>query len=62
LTWHSGELLPAPERDGTPWDRNEGPRVVATVHPSAVLRTQSDRATMYAELVEDLLVAASALR
>jgi DNA polymerase len=62
LTRHRGELLPPPELDGTPWTGNDGPRVVATVHPSAVLRTQSDRATMYAELVEDLRVAASALR
>jgi DNA polymerase len=62
LTRHRGELLPAPELDGTPWIGNEGPRVVATVHPSAVLRTQSDRATMYAKMVEDLRVAASALR
>ena len=62
LTRHRGELLPAPELDGTPWAENEGVRVVATVHPSAVLRTRNDRAAMYAEMVEDLRVAASALR
>jgi DNA polymerase len=62
LTRHHGELLPAPELDGTPWAGNEGPGIVATVHPSAVLRTRNDRATMYAEMVEDLRVAASALR
>jgi DNA polymerase len=62
LTRHRGELLPAPEHDGTPWAENEGVRVVATVHPSAVLRTRNDRATMYAEMVEDLRAAASALR
>jgi DNA polymerase len=62
LTRHRGELLPAPELDGTSWAENEGLRVVATVHPSAVLRTRNDRATMYAEMVEDLRVAASALR
>lgn len=62
LTRQRGELLAAPDLEGTPWVQHEGLGVVATVHPSAVLRTRNDRATMYAEMVEDLRAAASALR
>lgn len=62
LTQHRGELLPAPELGGALWDDNGGPRVVATVHPSAVLRTQGDRDAMYAGMVADLRIAAGALQ
>lgn len=62
LTQHRGELLPAPELDGAPWGGNGGLRVVATVHPSAVLRTQNDRDAMYAGMVADLRAAAGALQ
>jgi DNA polymerase len=61
LTQQRGELLPAPQLDGAPWPDGEGPHVVATLHPSAILRTQSDRAAMYAAMVADLRVAAAAL-
>jgi uracil-DNA glycosylase family protein len=61
LTQQRGELLSAPELDGAPWDEGHGPGVVATVHPSAVLRAEDDRAAMYAGLVTDLRVAAGAL-
>ncbi|MBT2439504.1 UdgX family uracil-DNA binding protein [Streptomyces sp. ISL-36] len=48
-----GALLPMPGADG-------GPQVVATLHPSAVLRAD-DRESAYAGLVADLRVAAGAL-
>ncbi|MGW0466345.1 UdgX family uracil-DNA binding protein [Streptomyces sp. NPDC003027] len=48
-----GALLPLPGVDG-------GPQVVATLHPSAVLRAD-DREAAYAGLVADLRVAAGAL-
>ncbi|WP_433871540.1 UdgX family uracil-DNA binding protein [Saccharopolyspora sp. CA-218241] len=41
---------------------HEGMRVLATVHPSAVLRSEDDREQRYAELVADLRVAAETLR
>lgn len=62
LTEHRGELLTVPELDGTSWAGNRSPRVLATIHPSAVLRTLTDRDARYAEMVDDLRVAASALR
>jgi DNA polymerase len=62
LTRERGELLPAPPLDGALWDEGTGPQVVATVHPSAVLRTQDDREAMYAGMIADLRVAASALQ
>ncbi len=62
LTRERGELLPAPTFDGAPWVEGEGPQVVATVHPSAILRTQDDREAMYAGMVADLRVAVAALR
>lgn len=62
LTQQRGQLLPAPELDGAPWGDGEGPRVVATVHPSAVLRSHDARAAMYDDMVADLRVAAAALR
>src|SRR5918996_1205053 len=58
LTRERGELLPAPPLDGALWDEGTGPQVVATVHPSAVLRTQDDREAMYAGMIADLRVAA----
>ena len=61
LTQQRGELLPAPQLDGARWEDGEGPQVVATVHPSAVLRAD-DRAAMYAGMVADLRVAAEVLR
>ena len=51
LTQHRGEILDAPELGG---------RVLATNHPSAVLRAP-DRDLAYKALVEDLRVAADAL-
>lgn len=56
-----GELLPARELDGAPWGDKAGPQVVATIHPSAVLRSD-DRSAMLAGLVADLRVAAEVLR
>jgi DNA polymerase len=70
-----GELIPMPDLDalGTPAAARQaeaaersgdtgwhGARVVATIHPSAVLRAE-DREAMYEGLVEDLKVAAMAL-
>jgi uracil-DNA glycosylase len=55
-----GELLPAPALAGAPWEDGSGPQVVATIHPSAVLRSD-DRAKMLAGLVADLAVAANVL-
>lgn len=62
LTQQRGELLLAPDVEGAPWDEGQGPQVVATVHPSAILRTETDRAAMFEEMVADLRVAAAALR
>ena len=61
LAQERGELLPAPHLDGAPWDDGRGPQVVATVHPSAVLRAD-DREAMYGGMVADLRVAAEVLR
>lgn len=57
VTQSRGALLewPAPLPDGTP-----GPQALATIHPSAVLRSD-DRDTALAGLVADLRVAASVL-
>jgi DNA polymerase len=52
VTKERGTVLPLPDRDE---------RVVATVHPSSVLRAD-DRAAAYRELAADLTVAAKALR
>lgn len=71
VTRQRGRLLPLPDlaRIGTPAAGREigdtpperaGARVVATIHPSAVLRAE-DRDAMYEGLVDDLKVAASAL-
>ncbi|MHA5055082.1 UdgX family uracil-DNA binding protein [Streptomyces sp. SD15] len=59
VTKDRGTLLPLPEDEG----RNEDVEcyVVATLHPSAVLRSD-DREAAYAGLVSDLEVAARALR
>lgn len=55
VTRDRGALLPLPVEGEEP-----GPRVVATLHPSAVLRAD-DREGAYAGLVADLEVAAGAL-
>lgn len=61
ITRQRGELLRAPDLEGAPWRSGEGPRAVATIHPSAVLRAdEDDRAQMYDGLVADLRVAAAA--
>lgn len=54
VTKDRGALLPLPAEEA------EGARVVATLHPSAVLRAD-DRDAAYAGLVSDLRVAAEAL-
>ncbi|MET7494175.1 UdgX family uracil-DNA binding protein [Streptomyces sp900116325] len=59
-----GMALPAPAWDALgvqPVQNDNGHRLVATLHPSAVLRAD-DREAAYAGLVSDLRVAASALR
>ncbi|WUH97954.1 UdgX family uracil-DNA binding protein [Spirillospora sp. NBC_00431] len=72
VTRQRGRLLPLPDLEtiGTPAAGrslgDEPPeradvQIVATIHPSAVLRAE-DRDAMYAGLVDDLKVAASALR
>jgi uracil-DNA glycosylase len=72
VTKHRGLLLPLPplETIGTPAAAREigdeppdrpGPRLLATIHPSAVLRGE-DREALYQGLLDDLKVAASALR
>jgi uracil-DNA glycosylase len=55
-----GVLLPPPALDGAPWQDGDRPQVVATIHPSAVLRSD-DRDQMLAGLVADLRVAAELL-
>ncbi len=54
LTQHRGELLAAPESAPGEW------RVVATVHPSAVLRS-NDREQAYRDFVRDLEAVRAAL-
>jgi DNA polymerase len=58
LTQHRGERLEWPE-DG-PISAPGVDTVVATIHPSAVLRAGESRNEMYAGLVRDLTIAASA--
>ncbi|MBX7456536.1 UdgX family uracil-DNA binding protein [Mycolicibacterium sp. 3033] len=59
LTAHRGEVLRLPDRDP---DHDGDPDVIATLHPSAVLRGPADaREESFASLVADLRVAASAL-
>lgn len=53
LSQHRGEILQLP-------DTTE-PQVIATIHPSAVLRAGEDRQPMYAGLVADLRRAAALL-
>ncbi|MFE2376779.1 UdgX family uracil-DNA binding protein [Streptomyces sp. NPDC059398] len=65
VTKDRGVLFPMPAADGS-GDRAVGQagsdaRALATIHPSAVLRSD-DRASLYAGLVSDLRVAAEALR
>ncbi|WP_059008609.1 UdgX family uracil-DNA binding protein [Streptomyces specialis] len=54
VTKERGVPLPLPDADGAV--------LVATIHPSAVLRADEDREAVYAGLVADLRVAAGALR
>lgn len=71
MTKQRGRLFPMPDLEtlGTPAAAREiedapagtgGARLLATVHPSAVLRAD-DREAMYQGLLDDLKVAASAL-
>jgi len=58
LTQHRGEVLRLPESDPSV-DLDVKPRVVATVHPTAILRgPPDDRAMAFDGLVADLRVAA----
>ncbi|QTZ91650.1 UdgX family uracil-DNA binding protein [Streptomyces auratus] len=59
VTKDRGALLPLPQDEHQPAGRAGG-MVVATLHPSAVLRSD-ERETAYAGLVSDLRVAADAL-
>ena len=61
LTAHRGEVLRLPAADATA-DLNVNPQVVATAHPSAVLRgPPEDRETAFKSLVADLAFAAGLL-
>lgn len=60
ITRERGALLDAPDLEGVRWADTAAPSVVATVHPSAVLRAD-DRAAMYDGLVADMRVVARAL-
>ncbi|WP_141578504.1 UdgX family uracil-DNA binding protein [Actinomadura sp. WMMA1423] len=72
VTRQRGRLLPMPELEaiGTPAAAREiedepsgedGARLLATIHPSAVLRAE-DREAVYQGLLDDLRIAAAALR
>ena len=62
LTAHRGEVLRLPA-DGKEIDLDIDPRVVATVHPSAILRGPSeDREKAFDALVADLRVVAELQR
>jgi uracil-DNA glycosylase len=52
LSQHRGEVLHLPADDQFP--ATGDPLVIATIHPSAVLRAGDDRQTMYDGLVHDL--------
>ncbi len=60
ITRERGTLLPAPDLEGVRWAGGDAPAVVATVHPSAILRSD-DRAAMYGGFLSDMRVAAEAL-
>ena len=61
LTQHRGEALRLPA-GAAPVDLNVGPRLVATAHPSSVLRgPPEDRETAFDALVSDLKFAAGLL-
>jgi uracil-DNA glycosylase family 4 len=60
ITRRRGVLMLAPELGDLPWPDGDGPPILATIHPSAVLRAD-DRTAMRAGLVEDLRVAAVVL-
>jgi uracil-DNA glycosylase len=57
LTQHRGERLDWPADGPMKIDAESVEFVLATVHPSAVLRAGDDRATMYAGFVADLKLA-----
>ncbi len=61
VTRSRGELLPWPDSADHPEDFPPGRFVLATIHPSAVLRAD-DRDEAFAGLVNDLRVLADALR
>jgi uracil-DNA glycosylase family protein len=49
------------ERHRGEWHRVDNRRVIATVHPAAVLRAGKDRGACYSDLVDDLALVAGAL-
>jgi uracil-DNA glycosylase len=55
-----GRVITITKLRGTPVDLHDGARLVVTVHPSALLRTEdeADRRAKYAEFVKDLKIAA----
>ena len=61
LNQHRGEVLHLPTRDQLLDVDFPDPLVVATIHPSAVLRAKDDRDAMYGGLVADLRRAAALL-
>jgi uracil-DNA glycosylase family 4 len=63
ITRSRGRVLPWPDsaQDARPYAAHAGAFLVATVHPSAVLRAP-DRDTAYQGLVDDLRVVAKRLR
>ena len=61
LSQHRGEVLHLPGEDHSLADAGVDPLVVATIHPSAVLRAGDARDAMYDGLVEDLRRAAALL-
>ncbi|HEV2886657.1 MAG TPA: UdgX family uracil-DNA binding protein [Jatrophihabitans sp.] len=61
LSQHRGEVLHLPVEDNLLSTSSADPLVVATIHPSAVLRAGDDRQAMYDGLVEDLRRSAALL-
>ena len=61
VTQQRGQFVDWPP--GIPWPAGRQPRVLATVHPSSILRAPegADRAALMAEFVNDLKVVAAAL-
>jgi DNA polymerase len=60
VTKQRGMLLPCPSLDGDEEGEARGDCLVATIHPSAVLRAE-DQKPVYEGLVSDLRIAAEAL-